>query len=107
MFKTRQFIATTKHPASLIVSNTHFNVVIENSKVTVYHEIRGIESVLHIPSIKNLDVAKITKTASQKRCSVSLANDKGYIDLQSVSGTLVISLFNDNNERQTQLLIKE
>lgn len=106
MFEAQKYLAATK-PASIMVEKKHFNIVIEDQKVTVYHETRGISAVLYNSDIKNLGVAKITLTASKKRCAISLANNNSYIELQTVTGNLVVSLFNNGGEILTQLLIKE
>lgn len=106
MFEAQKYLATTK-PASILISNNHFNIVIDDEKVTVYHLNRGISAVLHNADIKNLGVAKITLTASENRCAVSLANDKGYIEFQSISDNLVVSLFDTKQERLAKLYVKK
>ena len=107
MFKSRKFFATAKKPASILISNHHFDIVIEDGKVTVYQDHCGVNAIFHNASIKNVGVAKITLSTCKKHCAISLANNKGFIELKSEPNNLMISLFNGKEEQTIHLSIKQ
>lgn len=108
MFEAKKYIATSKKPASVLVSNDKFNVVVESKRVTIYHSERGCEAVINNHNIRNVEAANIILSTErpQKRCAVNLPCDKGHIEFSAISHDLVMSVFDGKGNRQSQIAIK-